>query len=69
MRRNYKVSEHRVYHAWRRTVDCVTDCARAVAPAVWKGFLQPVIVLAVGVGLSAPFAQIASNIIHGMIWR
>lgn len=69
MRRNYKVSEHRVYHAWRRTVDCMTYCARAVAPAVWKGFLQPVIVLAVGVGLSAPFAQIASNIIHGIIWR
>ena len=69
MRRNYKVSEHRVYHAWRRTVDYMTDCARVIAPAVWKGFLQPVIVLAVGVGLSAPFAQIASNIIHGMIWR
>jgi len=69
MRRNYKVSEHRVYHAWRCTVDCVTDWARVVVPAVWKGFLQPTLVLAVGVGISVPFGQIAANIIHGIIWR
>lgn len=59
MRRNYRISEHRIYHAWRRTVDCVRD----VAPAVWHGFLRPVLVLAVGVGLSAPVAMMAGAIL------
>ena len=69
MRRNYKISEHRIYHAWRRTVDCVAHGASVIAPAMWKGFLQPVLVLAVGVGLSAPFAHIASRVLRRIIWR
>lgn len=59
MRRNYKVSEHRIYHAWRRTVDCVCG----MVPVVWRGFLQPVLVLAVGVGLSAPVAKAAGALL------
>ena len=69
MRRNYKVSEHRVYHAWRCMVDCVTDWARVVVPAVWKGFLQPTLVLAVGIGLSLPFTHIAACVMERFLWR
>ena len=59
MRRNYKIKEHRIYHAWRRTADFASDAA----PIVWNGFLRPVLVLAVGVGLSAPVAKIAGVIL------
>lgn len=59
MRRNYRISEHRIYHAWRRAADCVRDAA----PVVWHGFLRPVLVLAVGVGLSAPVAKMAGALL------
>lgn len=59
MRRNYKKSEHRIYHAWRCTVDCVG----AAAPVVWHGFLQPVLVLAFGVGLSSLVGRMAGEIL------
>ena len=59
MKRNYRISDHRIYHAWRRTADFVRDAA----PVVWHGFLRPVLVLAVGVGLSAPVAKVAGAIL------
>lgn len=59
MRRNYRIKEHRIYHAWRRTADFVI----AAAPIVWNGFLRPVLVLAIGVGLSAPVAKMAGAIL------
>ena len=61
MKRNYRISEHRIYHAWRGCADSVGDCIRILAPAVWHGFLQPVIVLAVGVGLSVPVARVLGS--------
>ena len=67
MKRNYKISEHRIYHAWRVSVDIVGDCIRTVAPAVWHGFLQPVLVLAIGVGLSAPVARMLGSFIGNWI--
>lgn len=63
MRRNYRISEHRIHHAWRRTADCVRDAA----PAVWHGFLRPVLVLAVGVGLAAPVARVLGSFIGNWI--
>lgn len=63
MRSNYKKSEHRIYHAWRCTVDCVG----AAAPIVWHGFLQPVLVLAFGVGLAAPVARVLGSFIGNWI--
>lgn len=59
MRRNYKTKEHRIYHAWRCMADFVCDAA----PVVWHGFLRPVLVLAVGVGLSAPVAKMAGALL------
>ena len=59
MRRNYKIGEHRIYHAWRCTVDFVGDAA----PIVWNGFLRPVLVLAFGVGLSSVVGKVAGEIL------
>lgn len=59
MRRNYRISEHRIYHAWRCTVDFVCDAV----PKVWRGFLQPVLVLAFGVGLSSLVGRMAGEIL------
>ena len=67
MRRNYRISEHRIYHVWRVSADAVCGCIRIAAPAVWRGFLQPVIVLAVGVGLSAPVARALGSFIGNLI--
>ena len=63
MRRNYKTKEHRIYHAWRRMADFVSD----TAPIVWREFLKPIVVLAVGVGLSAPVAKVAGEILARFI--
>jgi len=67
MRRNYKVSEHRIYHAWRRTVDCTSEVVGTTCKVVWQGFLRPVLVLTVGVGLAFPFAHIASRVLERII--
>lgn len=67
MKRNYRISEHRIYHAWRVSADAVGDCIRILAPAVWRGFLQPVIVLAVGVGLSVPVARVLGSFLGNWI--
>lgn len=63
MRRNYRISDHRIYHVWR----CAADCVCEVAPAVWHGFLRPVLVLAVGVGLAAPVARVLGSFIGNWI--
>ena len=67
MKRNYRISEHRIYHAWRGCAETVRDCIRILAPAVWHGFLQPVIVLAVGVGLSVPVARVLGSFLGNWI--
>lgn len=67
MRRNYRINEHRIYHAWRVSADAVGDFIRFMAPAVWHGFLRPVLVLAVGVGLSAPVARALCSFIGNWI--
>lgn len=59
MRRNYRSKEHRIYHAWRCMADFVCDAA----PIVWRGFLQPVLVLAFGVGLSSLVGRMAGEIL------
>ena len=67
MRRNYRISDHRIYHAWRKTADAVSGFVVWLAPVVWRGFLQPVLVLAIGVGLSAPVARMFGSVIGTLI--
>ena len=64
MRRNYKISEHRIYHAWVRTVDCTST----VLSMTWQGFLRPVMIIAVGFGLAAPFGHVAARVLEKIIW-
>ena len=68
MRKNYRISEHRFYHACSRMLGAASVAALVVAKVAWHGFLRPVLILTVGVGLAMPFAHIASRVREVIIW-
>lgn len=65
MNGNYRIVEHRTRYRAR----CAWRFTQYAAREFWRGFAQPVLIVAIGVAISAPMAKMAGSVIAYLMER
>ena len=65
MHSNFRIAEHRTRYRTR----CAARFIGTVAREFWEGFAKPVLIVALGVALSAPIAAMAGSILAHIMER